>query len=213
MKTLKLTAVMLTAILLSFFSCTKEDTPTICPPDTSSEAYFPLQASNYWVYSVDLFDDSNQFIRHLRLDSIYVAHDTVINDTLFSIVNGVRVWGQPYRDYLAHLDGNLIRPGGYVFLSESLIGDTLDTVSYDGTPYSSISVLEEKKEVSVPVGTYDCLNLKNYVIRRDSDGQVVSQSELDHLYAPNVGKVFDEVMYMGSKHRIKRELIRYHIAE
>ena len=214
MRFLKLTAFVLTGILLLLFGCKKDEETTDStpptPPTQATQPYYALDEGNYWIYNVSRWDSSGVFLGDVRTDSFYVDGKDTINGTVYTIVQGASIGGGPWatlyrleNDKLYHKDGSLV-------VDESIIGDTIwqDTVP----PFYSIAVVvEEEPAVAVPAGIFDCLSRVGYISMVFSDSTRNFQDTIRSQYAPGLGLVADESAYSGSRISIKRELIRYHI--
>lgn len=218
----KYTLVIVLGIILIFlFSCSKKDAPV---PETTTQAtnkpiatpsvleYLPLNAGNYWVYKQTEYDTSGSIVpRIYKNDSVVVKNDTVINGkTYHTIVNynflsepPLTMYWRDSADCIVNNDGKIIfsiNTSGIIY-KNILSPDTLAFVNYS---YTSTPT-----NITVPLGTYSCVDYKGEVYRKADN---YNKSILIHnYYCKGIGSVKEESVFIGSLYWIKWDLLSYHI--
>ncbi len=78
---------LLLASLFLFIACNEDDEETICPPNfgIESNAYFPMEVGNYWVYEFQTYFLDGSTSGNTSIDSLIVVGDTLIDNQQYFI--------------------------------------------------------------------------------------------------------------------------------
>ena len=200
--------------LIFFIACNKKDAQENTPKTTQSVSdYFPLAVGNYWVYKQSEADSSGNIISQNWLnDSVVVKNDTVINSKNYHIVANYHYLGNtnPFFSYYRDSSDCIVDEGGGIVFNINTSGiiykhilspDTVAYVdySYNGTPTS----------ITVPLGTYSCVDFKGEMYRKADN---FSKSYLIHNYnSLNIGSVKKTQLFVNSLYRLTFDLVAYHV--
>ena len=184
----------------------KEPEPIISTQSVSD--YFPMTSGSYWVYKQSEYDTSGNLLnRNWNNDSIVVKNDTVINSKTYHTLVHYNSWG--YSSYLKDSADCIVDQHGRIAFSihtsglvyhEIITPDTLAYVNYycNGTP----------ADVTVPMGTFSCLDYRGEVFIKDN----FNKAYFIHRYhCKKIGIVKRIDMFLGSLTQIHADLVSYHI--
>ena len=206
-------------ISLALIASCKKDNPepevedNNTPPETQSvKDYFPMTAGSYWVYQQTMYDTSgNVKPQTWKNDSVVVLNDTVIGSNTYHFVAEYNFVGQAtpffhyYRDSadcVTDDQGNIIFSVNPELIYKDIL--TSDTVAYVNYSYNS-----SPTSVTVPLGTYSCVDFKGDMYRKMDN---FSKAYPLHKYSyKNIGLVKKTAMYVGSLDQIHFDLKAYHI--
>lgn len=202
--------------IIFFTSCRKEDSTSTTPITTQETVndYFPLNTGNYWVYKQTSLDSSGNIIPNTwGNDSIVVKNDTVINNKTYHTIIEYNFLGSPnphnhfYRDSLNYIVDNngaivfSINPGFVYKQVFSYLSDTIAYVNY--------SFVNQTTSITVPLGTYNCVDLKGEIFRKNDNFTNVHLSH--NYYCKNIGSVKKVLRFVESLGFIELELLSYHV--
>ncbi len=204
---------IIAALALLAASCEKNEEPTPDPQLT----YMPLEIGNYWVYENIWVQQDGTGTPDEKLDSIVVARDTLLRGEKYFVLEGVRIatnseWGviSILRDSLSYL----VNEKGEILFAENHFGEVLRTryeIQNNDTLVMLESVMQEVPvSVALPGGNFDALNFETTVTSflTNPAGDTFT---LNYLYAKDVGRVFHELLFLGSLNRLEKRLVRYHV--
>jgi hypothetical protein len=198
-------------VTILFQSCKKEDKGSQ-QPEPSVLDYMPLSIGNYWIYQTSECDSGAVNCQPWSTDTNMITKDTMIgNNKYFKIEGKHMYWKNPrfYRDsgdYIVDERGKIIftiENGQQTFNHTSVVdnGDTL---------YYWYYKLEEKPEsVTVKAGTFQCLNFKGMVYRKQDNFLI--HHDVNHLFSKDVGLVSETALFTSNLKVTKRDLIGYFI--
>ncbi len=114
MKTKLILSSLLAVILFTSCSSSNDDSGSVASPPTT---FLPLTNGNYWVYDVDNAGTINR-------DSLYVAHDTVINSVTYkkmkTLTTPTGFFSSTLRNNGAKIDGSKLEMTGTLSLNFGL---------------------------------------------------------------------------------------------
>jgi len=205
------------SLLFFIVACTEKndgDSPKIPdPPD-----YFPMTPGSFWVYNcyeIDSLGNESLFIEN---DTARVIGDTLINGNTYRIFSDRRyITGSPfenffYRDSL----GYIVNENGDIKFARDNLQDTLQAYYHmgDSTIFVFTRMSDYQGEVVLPGGAYD--SLMNHVMYITEEPSSHLIRTLDCLYAPNVGRVLRQSLYVtfykSQKIYYEQRLVEYYIA-
>ncbi len=205
-----LTALCLTFLL--FTACqSDDDTTAIAPPSTTltASSFIPLAVGNYWIYdryNIDLETGERTLTQQ---DSIYIDHESIINDeTYYFYANGYTNDpddGMYLRDslgFLVNIEGNIIVP-------EATFTDVITGPIRDNLFYIEYQLLEDAIDISVPAGTISSQYYKGNIVPLDDEDE--RDLEVSYYYNEEIGLVREVVPYWSGLYAIERELVRYSV--
>lgn len=204
---------IIAALALLAASCEKKEEPTPVPQLT----YMPLEIGNYWVYENIWVQQDGTDTPDEKLDSIVVARDTLLRGEKYFVLEGLRIgttseWGviSILRDSLSYL----VNEKGEILFAENHFGEVLRR-HYEIYNNDTLAIMESVMQeipvsVALPGGNFEALNFEITVTSPwfDSEDDAVV---LKNLYAKDVGRVFHELLFLGSLNRLEKRLVRYHV--
>ncbi len=199
------------ASLFIFQACKKEENTPDNSPKAKVSDYFPLNAGNYWIYEVSYCDSGEINCEVKSVDSTFIEKDTSINGKqYFKFISNFPMDQIRYLrdsgDYIVDLQGEVIfthTDSTTIFNRQVVDNDDGDTLYY------WYYRLTHNGMVSVPAGSFDCLDMRGHFFRIQDEYQV--DHNIHHLYAPQVGPVKKTAVYASILSVIKEELKGYHI--
>ena len=219
--------IALTAITLLFISSCKKDVVELEPIIPPSAIYMPLTIGSYWVYQDYLIDSlGNSTIMQTR-DSMYVAHDTLINGKSYSVLkgrffpHGVAFLPDSTVMIVRDSSGFMVDYLGNILYASQIIPDTLDSGVTPTSPGKNDTLFywyqimdQNTHTISVPAGSFSTLDCKtHYTIFPQSPKPI---EQLNHRYiSENVGIIIETWSYSSQSaigSYIEKRLINYHIA-
>ena len=201
--------------LFFFISCNKKDAPAPETPTTTLSVadYFPLTTGDYWVYKQSEYDTSGNVIPQTwKNDSVVVKNDTVINSKTYHIVANYNYLGNtnPMFSYYRDSSDCVVNEGGGIIFSIKTPGIIYKHIlSPDTVAYVDYTFIATPISITVPLGTYSCVDFKGDVYRKADN---YSKSYLVHNYnCKNIGPVKKMELYVGSLYRLNFDLLAYHV--
>ncbi len=183
-------------------------------PHADYSSAIQLRKGNYWIYESASSDISSGIrIRHLD-DSIFVANDTIVGNSVYFIVKNM--FG--LHEIKKAMSGMIVGIDGAVEFSATNFVDTLFKDSDLG--YYGIMAKEEA-EITVPAGTFSTIsfillkrNDPTFNVPITSNNPSIHSKEFSILkkvwYARNIG-VIKSASYYGNKTSFERELKRFNV--
>jgi len=205
---------------LSFFiACNKKEAPgtdtQLKTPVTSPSVtdYFPLAAGDYWVYKQSFYDtNGNSIPQTWKNDSVVIKNDTVINSKNYRIVADYNYLGRttPVINYYRDSSDCIVGDNGNIIFSTNASGAIYKYIlSSDTIAYVNYTYNEAPTNVTVPLGTYSCVDFKGDVYRKADN---YSKAYLVHkYYCKNIGPVKKTELFVNSLYRLNFELLSYHV--
>ncbi|MDP1727321.1 MAG: hypothetical protein Q8M15_11100 [Bacteroidota bacterium] len=198
-------------ILIIFSSCSKEKTP-ITTPDSVLD-YFPLKKGNYWVYKVSYLDSAGNTISQSREnDSMVIGNDILINNKTYITVIHYNYLGatnsDPFIVYYRDSSDCIVNNYGKIIFSINS-GVYKEIFHEDSSAYINYSFVSQATNITVPIGTYNCLDYKGELYRKSEQYKIAF---LTHNYCyKNIGTIRKVMLYIGSLDKVNLDLIKYHI--
>ncbi|MDH5474662.1 MAG: hypothetical protein OEX22_03115 [Cyclobacteriaceae bacterium] len=198
--------ILFVGLIVLTISCSKEQDLT--PSDSISD-YTNLIVGNYWVYDwyeVDLLEIET----YLKTDSIYIEKDTIIFEKNYVIESGTFL-GNPMKRILFDSAQSL-----YSYPNLELIFTLDKDIKYvrniggsDLTLAIGTYQLSDRSEmVSVPMGTFDCLNFEG-IIQSLDDKYEYGTRDIDNYFAKNIGLVKASCFLYNSPNILEMRLVRH----
>lgn len=208
------------AICLALLSCKDDDSITnTANPSTSGNIanYTNLSVGNYWIYENIKIDESGIETELARIDSIYIASDTLINGNTYFVQRGKKFLfnnKDEVIDILRDSLGYLVNKDGDIRFSSSNFSDIIysQEVPITNPQYRFEYKMEEiTTTVNLPAGDFDDVyNYRGKVSALDSTN-MDSIRYFDNYYAEGLGKIFETTFFATSKPIYEKRLIRYNI--
>ena len=158
---------LLIALIFSIFTCKKDSPQDILPPiPPSAPNYFPFTIGNYWIYDHYKVNDTTGVEEQLNAaDTIRIIGEKIINDKTYYVFEQREYWLNNnaemdtvyYRDssgYIVDLEGTITFSS--VDFNNIIRVDSLGFEMY----FSEYSVSDTTENITVPAGTFECLNFK-----------------------------------------------------
>ncbi len=199
------------------FGCKKDKTceepPVINPPDP---IYFPFTIGNYWIYDVYLVNDSTDIETQQNYsDTLRIIAEEVINGNTYFVIEEDRWLSNTnlkdtlyYRDssgYIVNLEGEIIFE--YVAFNTIVRTDSFASNMY----VSEYSVSDATENITIPAGTFDCLNFKGRFNKTNPDDDEPDRF-LNNCYAKDVGLIFQTIFFASNyETHYERRLLDYHL--
>lgn len=200
---------------VAFSSCKKEndDDPNQTPEERVLD-YFPLLVGNYWVYERSSCDSAWTDCTSISTDTCIVTKDTMINDLKYYKIEGMNILGQMTNWYLRDSLDYIVDQYGTILISNTDFESSFDEEYVTNNGNDTIfhwyrKVFDHPNTVTVPVGTYDCLDNRMSFFSKEDNFE--KEWNTHYYFAEDVGPVFENVMYAGSKSGFKRELVGYKV--
>jgi hypothetical protein len=175
--------------------------------------YFPLNTGNYWVYKTTQYDSSGNLIQQtFKNDSVVVKNDTVINSKTYHTVIEYNFLGsttpntQFYKDSAdCVIDNN----GEIIFSINSAAIIYSKILSPDTVAYVNYSYINTPITISVPIGTYNCVDFKGDVFRKIDNFDKAYSTH--NYYSKNIGTIKKIELFVNSLYKINLELQLFYV--
>ncbi|MFN3405887.1 MAG: hypothetical protein ACK40G_17465 [Cytophagaceae bacterium] len=209
---MKKTIVYLTAFLF-LIACSKEkQTPG---PESKKFNYLPMKLGNYWVYE-SYQTDTNGVEKNIRIDSIYLASDTVINNQKYFFFSR-----ESYSNTIIY-PGLIGDSMGYLLhhrffnVSNKILSPSEKDTFYRSNELSNVKsfVCCENSPIMVPAGIFNStVTFKSEVEHKYVSGnEKFARGETFIQYANNIGIIRIEDYYLpDSRRRVGMRLVRYFV--
>lgn len=210
---MKKSILIIAVVFAVFTSCKKEKVETETPVVAETVLdYFPLVEGNYWVYEQSRADSNGTEIPSTWLpDSQVVKNDTVINGKTYHIIHEYNRYGSSYvytKYYRDSADCIVSETGKIVFsikpgflYSEALLPDSAVYINY--------SIVTQTTDITVPLGTFDCIDMKGEFFREIDNFSI---AHLTHKYHhKGTGPVKIVTRYVTGLGYIYQDLVRCHV--
>lgn len=209
----KRTVIIIIAGLMAFASCKKDET-TETPEtvQTTVMDYLPMTPGNYWVYEQHSYDSAGtELYQTWGNDTIEVISDTSINNLTYHriVEHNFAGFSTPDTNCYRDSSGCIVNSKGYIVFR--LTPNSIYTYYYepDTIYYIDYSLAAQSSTITVPAGTYDCLDYRGEVYRKQDNYAVPYL--LHNYYSKNIGTVKKTRMFLNNLQRLEIELISYHI--
>lgn len=209
---------MFTVLAMAFVACNKNDdaTPVIKPKDPN---YFPLSIGSYWVYNTYKIDSLGNEELYSQNDTTRIIGDTMINKNTYKIYSGhLYSSTSVYKIYYRDSSRYIISDEGNIIFSSDNFTDTItsELIPNTGNPqwhlYSKMDM--HNSITTLEAGTFDSLLIRNLYIEYLMENPCITRS-LTSLYAPNVGKIVEQIAFIGellnTKCYYEKRLVSYYI--
>jgi len=207
--------IIVIAGLMAFASC-KKDEPTEIPEtqQTSVMDYLPLTPGNYWVYEQNYYDSSGNVLNQSwGNDTIEVISDTTINNFTYNRIVEHNFVGFSTPDTTHYRDSSdcIVNKSGKIIFRLTPGFSFTDYYIYnnDTLCYIDYSRVAQSAAITVPAGTFDCLDYQGALYRKE-DNYSVPYLFHNH-YCENIGLVKKTRLYLSNLSRLEYNLISYHI--
>jgi hypothetical protein len=197
----------------SLFITCKKDSQDETQADPVLTDYYPLKVGDYWIYKQTLYDSSGTVINSTMTDdTIMVTKDTSINSKAYYKIEEHNFLGNfPIQySYVRDSADCIVKDDGKILFSIKSPGmicsqiSTPDTLTYTNYYYNSAAV-----SITVPGGTYDCVEYYGEVYRKTenySNKYIVSK-----YCSKNTGLVKRTSIFANSIDKIVLELRSCHV--
>jgi len=195
-------------------SCSKENSTSTAPVSTQESVndYYPLNEGNYWVYKQSEFDSSGNAIPHSwPNDSVVVKNDTLINNKVYHTVVEYNLISipTPHIHYYRDSANFIINSMGTIIFSINPGFLEMQLLSSDTIAYVNYSFINQTTNITVPLGTYSCVDLKGEMFRKIDNYNI---AHLSHNYfCKNIGSIKRVNLWVTSLGRVDLELISYYV--
>ena len=152
---------ILIASLFLFVACNDDDKEIICPdePESKSNAYFPLQTGNYWVYEFQTHLPDGSTGGNISIDSLIVVGDTLIDEQQYFMLTTNKpsanaTW------FLKDSAGTILSRGGSMVLPPNPRQDFYNEhygISEGDTAYHYLDQFPSSDFVSTNFGIEECM--------------------------------------------------------
>jgi len=196
--------------VLAFASCKKESNNQEEPQQSVLE-YFPLEIGNYWVYEKAGCDSTWENCNSISIDTNTITKDTVINGFTYFKLEGKQLLSDT-PVFLRDSSNYLVTDNGNIYLSIAdfnVISDTNYLIIRPGDTlyYSYHQMINHPNNIQVPAGSFDCIDHKLSIFRKADNFNI--EYNTHKMFAPNIGLVYENAMYIGGLGGLKRELKSY----
>ncbi|MBI5541043.1 MAG: hypothetical protein HY951_13340 [Bacteroidia bacterium] len=202
--------------IILFNSCRKEDSITITPVITQETVndYFPLNTGNYWVYKQTSLDSSGNIIPNTwGNDSIVVKNDTIINSNTYHTVFEYNSLGHtsPYVHYYRDSSNCIVDNNGAIVFSinPGFVKNQVFAYLSDTIAYVNYYFVNQTTSITVPLGTYNCVDLKGELFRIEDNFNITRL--IHNYYCKNIGSIKKTRLFVSSLQRIELDLLSYHV--
>jgi hypothetical protein len=175
--------------------------------------HMPLAIGNFWVYETYSCDSGGVNCVSMSKDTTKVTKDTLINGNIYFQLEGKNMFTvdplflRDSGDYLVDQTGTIYftsTDSTQLFGEVVITGQQGDTLFYWYT-----KLIHPAGQVSVATGTYDCLDMRTSLYRKEDNFQIEHQTH--QYYARDVGLVKQTSLFVSSLKQFKRELIGYYL--
>ena len=196
---------------LLIIACTQETVlPTAEPDAVSAADYTHLKVGNFWVYDWYEIDPEGNSSFYSR-DTMLVAGSIQVEGHTAMELTGQRL-GRDFSTVLFDSANSV-----YTY-PERFLYFTLDSAVHEGvigpseSPFFTTSyyLVQGYQEVSVPSGTFECLNFQGKYVPQDQKYPYGTRYN-DNLFAANIGMVKMKTNYAHSPNTLEGSLIAYGI--
>lgn len=198
------------SFVMSLQSCS--DTEVLQNPDYSQA--IQLRKGNFWVYDFATTDLLSGNRKYHQDDSIFVAKDTIIGNSVYFIVENLYGLHEIKRE----MSGMIVGVDGAVEFSATNFVDTL----FKNADLGLYGIMaKEEAKITVPAGSFSTVcfillqrNRSGHHNQADSNNPSVYNREFSVVkrvwYARNIG-IVKSAQYFGNVAGSERELKRYYI--
>ncbi len=208
---------VLVSVIFILSSCTKDPddpaTPNDPLPEESVLDYYPLAVGNYWVYQHSRCDSTWQNCDSIFTDTTKIIKDTIINNhTYYKLESRLfpgftdYVYLRDSLDYIVNSKGNIIFSNKDF---DNILYEKYGIFNGDTLFYYYAKMEEYPGLVETPAGEFNCLDCKIYIFTQKDNFQLPTHTH--HLFAKNVGPVFNQAVYLSNMAGVKWELVDYHL--
>ena len=228
---MKTNLTIIALMALSLVSCNKDEDDDLIDPSSGvnggngENVSFndPSTVGSYWVYQWYRVNYDGSETVNSRIDSIYVAGDTLINNKVYSVKKGSWLTaGGNYMSILRDSSGYYVAPSGDVRFSYKNFSDTIN-----GRIATEVSVPQlsyyrkmfDNTAVTAPAGEFTGIEARDYYYYESGDA-VNSCGDFEvgfgSFYVDQIGLVKYQTTYSGPLYAClnyeEARLIRYYIA-
>lgn len=211
---MKKSVLIMGIVAVLFASCKKDEPEQITPtqPLESVLDYYPLADGNYWVFQQTYYDSSGNVLpQSWGADSIVVKNDTIINNKTYHIVEDYGFAGSTtLRTYFYRDSANcIVNNEGTIIFSINPGYTETHILTPDTLAYINYSFVDNVENISVPAGSYNCVDFKGEMFRKEDNFSVPYL--LNNYFCKNIGPVKKTRMFVNNLSTIELELINYHV--
>lgn len=194
-----------------FASCNDDEMDEITmESNQQANTFIPLTVGNYWVYQVFKIDSLGNEELLPDHDTISIVGDTMINNEVYYTWSDNNFGFESYSLNLRDSSGDIVDAENNIRFSSTNFTDVLFT-SLAGPSQIEYSMEEESKNISVPVGNFECLNYKGIVSHIDPTEDYPERT-LNNYYSENIGLVSSNIFYFVNRDFTwERRLIEYNV--
>lgn len=215
---------LLLLLVLFIVSCKNCDDEEPTPDVVLSESDFlPLQQGNYWIYETTARDTNDVSIIGSGewIDSIYIAGDTIVGDSVFTSIYRQRLNSTQSPKLIAairNVNGQL----EYLYNHElwfapfSLVNnDTISTDTIEQIPlfWEEIMNTEIMTTISTPAGDFmgDIIDIQSIARQPDASEEWRKRRVGHSYYKKDIGLIARSYFYFNSGNRHEVKLARYQL--
>ena len=200
------------SFVLLFWACNEDNNAS--PPPPSALDYFPLEVGAYWVYETYTQQpDQAEVIQGfdtLEVTDSYADGDDIVFELSSSDNYQFSTF---FPDQLRLSDGELTaeNQGLILTIDDNEAGMIVRTDSLAANlGFVYYRFLADTEEITVPAGTFDCINFEGEIVSTDPDA-VINGTRMDRFYADGVGLVDASNFFFSSAGKIGIRLASYEL--
>lgn len=221
----KLMWILVLCGILATFACKKDDPDD--PASAGNSEYLQLKPGNYWVFDVYKIDSLGIATLTNLPDSVTVARDTLINNTVYYVLEGrTGPTGYDWKILGCYRDSSkcLVNERGEVLFSETNFSDTINTwmdywIAYPDTLFFGFTKMKDPGQlVTVPAGTFKALNAKSLLTMYypyNPPGNETRHITLNRFFGLGVGEILSSYAFANEYYQTgswyERRLVRYYV--
>jgi len=200
---------LISVILFTLFSCSKQEDVTINKLEEEVGNFFPLNVGNYWIYQVSQLD-TNGNSTFQKIDSTYIVGDTAINNNVYYIFKSST--SLFYTQFLRDSSGYIVDEMGQKFLYQMMTDDTLYTnliKTFNGDTLSFTYRMMRKPPSLITCVLGDFIALDAEMTRYLP---FTGRTDIGHyFYSSSIGLILRQDFFTFTGKRTEYSLIRYKI--
>ena len=211
-------------LVLCIVSCKNCDDEQPMPDVMFTESdFFPLQEGNYWIYETIVKDTNDVLIigSGERMDSLYIAGDTIVGDSTYATIYSQRLHSTQTARLVAALrnvDGQLeflFNLGLWVAPFSVVHNDTIGTDTIEQIPLFLEEVMDTElmTTINTPAGDFngDIIDLQSISRQPDAPEEWRRRRVGHSYYKKDIGLIARSYFYFNSGRMHDVKLVRYQL--
>lgn len=198
-------AIVLLSFTIYLLACDNDDEPQ--PRET--QAVFPLQVGNYWIYEFYRTSETGETIPTQHYDSVYISEKVNIGGTEYY---SLERWYGGSTHLIRDSMGFLVGSDGKIYYApeeESVFYTERIGLGSDDRYILVDYTMSSEQTVSVPAGEFSARATKGEYDYTEAPYFCDKISRT--YYTPGIGRIKEEVFYLTSCDEFNRHLVRYHL--